>query len=59
VSVIIGVPKKGRDLSVAASYHLIVLECSLLKMLMLIINKWARQYAEEQQRIIPESQNRF
>ena len=39
VSVVIEVPKKGRDLAMAASYHLIVLECSLLKMLMLIIDK--------------------
>ena len=58
VSVIIGIPKKGKDLRSPKNYRLIVLECSLLKMLMLIIDKRARQYAEEQ-KIIPESQNGF
>lgn len=58
VSVIIGIPKPGKDPKNTASYRLICLESCLLKMLMLLVDKRVREHLEAE-KLIPETQNGF
>jgi hypothetical protein len=58
ISLLIGILKKDKDATDPSSYRLIALECCMLKMLTLIIDRRPREGAEDIG-VIPKTQNGF
>jgi hypothetical protein len=57
-ALVAGILKGRKDPTKSASYCLIVLECCLLKLLTLLIDRRVKEYATEAN-LIPETQNGF
>jgi hypothetical protein len=58
VALIAGILKGRKDPKMPESYHLVVLECCLLKFLTLLIDQCVKEYTLEA-KLIPETQNGF